>query len=312
MKKKLRKKPKIELTRATAPMADFENLANNILPTLAPLRGKNQFKRILFMSDLHCGSVVGLTAPQYWQPDNDETDPHTRKLAKMQRENWYWYAHTVQALGPFDCVVANGDLIDGNGSRSGGTEQITTDRQVQATMAAAALLETGAKKFVLTYGTAYHTGDAEDFEQQILTELKARDPEISLLKIGAHDWLNINGTTFDVKHHLAGSAVPQGRNTALLKEKLWNILWHLDDNKQPLSDVIIRSHVHYYAASADKATLVMSLPALQGLGTKFGSRRCMGTVDYGLVIFDVQPDGSFLFKPYIANLVGQRATPIAI
>ena len=129
--------------------------------------------RAILLGDYHCGHCVGLTPPKWqWRA----TAGHTRrdKIATIQAEQWAWYAATIKRIGPVDLVLANGDLIDGSGHRSGGTEQITTDRQEQTDMAVECLRAIKARQYVMTYGTAYHTGDEEDFEDHIAERMDAQ------------------------------------------------------------------------------------------------------------------------------------------
>ena len=37
----------------------------------------------------------------------------------------------------------------------------------------------------------------------------------------------------------------------------------------------------------------MILPSLQGAGSKFGARKCEGTVDWGVTVIDVDNKGAF-------------------
>ena len=117
-------------------------------------------KRMVVISDLHCGHVVGLTPPRWhFQIDG--------KLYANQKELWGFYAQSIDSLKPIDILVVNGDAIDGKGCRSGGTEQNTTDRLEQCEMAIECIEYTEAKTVRMTYGTPYHAGQDEDFEKII-------------------------------------------------------------------------------------------------------------------------------------------------
>lgn len=228
-------------------------------------------RRVVVLSDLHCGHEVGLTPPD-WQ------------IAVIQGELWDTYAEMIEKLRPIDVLIVNGDMIDGKGMRSGGTELITSDRQEQAEMATEAIAFTDATEIYLTYGTPYHTGKGEDWEAVVARNLGVPiEPQL---------WVNVNGIVFDAKHFISASSVPHGRHTSIARDRLWNILW-ADMEQQPKSDVIIRSHVHYFNFAGGSSWVAMTTPALQGLGSKFGSRIPSGTVDFGLVYFDVDDDGGF-------------------
>lgn len=254
-------------------------------------RRKRQFKRIVAVSDLHCGSIVGLTPPGQWS--------HLEGVRAVQRELWCWYEREVQALGKVDAVLCLGDAIDGKGQRQGGIEQYTTDMIEQAAIAAQCLRAIDAKQYVMVHGTPYHTGQEEDFESLIAGELKG--------SIGGHEWAEAHGVVFDLKHKVGSSQVPHGRHTAIARERLWNQLWALRDGA-PKADILLRGHVHYHNFCGGPTWLAMTLPALQGLGSRYGVRQCSGTVDFGFVHFDVYPGGKYTWEAHI--LRQQAAKPV--
>jgi len=186
-------------------------------------------------------------------------------------------------LQPVYGLIVNGDVVDGKGPRSGGTELLTADRLEQCAMAEACIKEARAERIVMSYGTPYHTGQLEDWEDEVARLVNAE-------KIGGHDFLNVDGVVIDYKHHIGASSIPHGRFTAIARERLWNGLW-AERKEYPQAHILVRSHVHYYvyAATADWAAIVT--PALQGYGSKYGVRRCSGTVDFGLVYIDIEKGG---------------------
>ena len=131
------------------------------------------------MADLHCGHRVGLTPP-YWQGRN--IDP---KYNAIQKELWDFYSKNIKAFKP-DILFVVGDAIDGKGLKSGSTEQITTDRSEQALIATECILEAGADEIIMTYGTAYHTGISEDWEDTVARNVKANS-------IRSQQLVDING-----------------------------------------------------------------------------------------------------------------------
>ena len=67
----------------------------------------------------------------------------------------------------------------------------------------------------MTYGTAYHTGDSEDWENEIAKDVGA-------VKIGSHEWFDIGyGWIIDCRHHVGSSSVPHARATANSRAALW-------------------------------------------------------------------------------------------
>jgi hypothetical protein len=264
--------------------------------------------RILVISDLHCGHRAGLTPPR-WQIKPSGPERHWTKREKfsvIQKESWEWYSRNVKASGPYGLIVCNGDAIDGRGERSGGTELIATDLEEQCDMAEVCIQQAMSRgtKLVMTYGTAYHTGQLEDWENRIASNLKAE-------KIGSHEWIETHGKVFDFKHHIGSSGIPHGRHTAVSKDRLWNLLWAAR-SQQPNADVLIRSHVHYFQYCGDSTMgLRMTTPALQTMGSKYGSRRCSGVVDFGFIVFDVDKSG-MSWGEVLADLPCEKASVMKI
>lgn len=265
-------------------------------------------KRMLVIADLHCGHQVGLTPPR-WHMSVGSVDKTTKreKYRAIQEESWNWYAKEVKTHGPYDVVVVNGDAIDGRGERSGGTELLVTDREEQCDMAVQCIKHAMGRKtkVVMTYGTAYHTGADEDWENDIARRVGA--------KIGSHEWVKCEGVVFDFKHHVGSGGVPHTRAAAVTREALWSQLW-ADRALTPKADVLIRSHVHYFCGSFDmgvKPHWRMTTPALQAMGTKYGSRRCSGIVDYGFLVFDCHK-GDWSFEEVLFDLKTEKASVLTV
>ena len=260
-------------------------------------------KRVLILSDTHCGSLVGLTPPE-WQFKVAGRDRWRRQIARAQNIYWKFFISNVRKYAPYDAVILNGDAIDGKDPKGEGTELIVSDRNEQAKMCVAVLkmVQSRHTKFILTYGTAYHCGTGEDFEDAIAHQMDA--------KIGAHEWVDVEGVVFDCKHHVGTSAIPHGRHTAVAREHLWSQLWS-EAGQSPKADVIVRSHIHYFDYCGGKDWLAVTTPALQGLGTKHGSRRCSGLVDFGFLVFDVSK-GNYTWHAELLELARVKSHAIKI
>ena len=247
-------------------------------------------KKVVIISDLHAGHRVGI-APPSWKGSGD-------KFEATRKESFKRYIAMINKHKPIDVLVVNGDAIDGKGFRSEGVELITSNMLQQVDIAYEVIQYAEAKNIVMTYGTPYHTGQGEDFEKVLADKLGA--------KIGNHEWIDVNGTIFDIKHKVGSSTVPYGRATAPQKERLWNLLW-TEFDEQPKADVIIRSHVHYFAYSGEDHWLALTTPALQAMGSTFGARQCSGHVDFGIVYFNCMEGGVYSWGWDIARLETQKA-----
>ena len=249
---------------------------------------KQKHTRVLAIGDTHCGHVVGLTPPKWWFQKTG--DKYHDKYAMIQRQMWRWFETEIAKIKPIDRVIFNGDAIEGKGLRSGGTELITSDRIRQGEMFRAILEEIDCNEVAMTYGTPSHTGNDEDMEDVIEKVLK-RDFNIS---IESHLERTIAGVRFDARHYISNSSIPHGRFTPLAREDLWRLIW-AERSSKFAPQVILRSHVHYFGFCGQEFSLMMTLPCLQGLGSKYGSRLCSGTVSLGFVFFNCL-DGEYTWS----------------
>ena len=237
-----------------------------------------------------------------------EIYPKFQKWRAINDELWFAFESALKELPPIDFILANGDLIEGKGKRSGGTELLTPDRNLQCSMAVSVFDHlkpycNPAVEIIGTYGTPYHAGEYEDWEDQIAKTVGFR-------KMGSHEWYEVNGLVFDLKHAVGSSQVPYSRHTATAKEGTWNDIWAIED-MQPFADVILRSHVHYFQYSGNSRRLQMTLPALQGMGSKFGARKCSGLVDFGFIFFEIHGKNKYQWYPFIIPIKAQKAKVVS-
>lgn len=255
-----------------------------------------EYKKVVVISDLHCGHLAGLTPP-HWHTDRN-------RWGENQQEVWKLYCASILLQQPIDVLIVNGDAIDGKGPKSGGTELITSDRNEQCRMAVECIKYCEAKKIVCIAGTAFHTGAEEDFEEQIAAGVGAT--------LGSQEWIDINSIILDVKHHLSNNSLPHTKGTAVSRDQLWNVYLSAMEI-QPKADIIIRSHIHKAIAVRDSnRSLAIVTPGLQGFGSKFGSRRVSGTIDVGITWFNIYNDGKYTWDFDIFNIYTHQPEIIKI
>jgi len=260
-------------------------------------------RRIIAVSDMHCGSRAGLTPPNYWGNPKNEFD---KKWVAMQREQWNWYVKTINELKPFDVAIFMGDLVDGKATKSNGRDVIRKERREQVTMAIDCINELKCPNKTFVNGTRYHTED--DWEWDIAEHYRVEGDRV---KQGAHEWVEIeckkgDNVIFDCKHHIGSSQIPHGRATAIMRDGLWNQIW-ADIDMQPRGQFLLRGHAHFFLAVKQYGVWHLRVPALQGMGSEFGGERCSGTVDYGLIYFDVYEDGHVEWEERLASIKAHKA-----
>lgn len=253
-------------------------------------------KRIVIISDGHSGHKAGLTPPRY---DHTHT-PATHidaKLWKIRREIWAWFAEQAKALQPVHLLHYNGDAIDGDGHKSEGIELLVPDRQVQALMASECIKKFRPKHVSMVYGTGYHTGNGSDIEDITANKVGA--------DIGAHHWPEIDGTILDLKHHIGGTALPE-RPPMLDRARVHNLIW-AEHHEQPRAHIIVRSHLHKWGGIIGDGWTGICTDALQGMGSRFGARRCEKHVSVGILVIDCYPNGRHIWQRHKAVIAAQRA-----
>lgn len=209
---------------------------------------------------------------------------------------WDWYVRKVREIGPVDLLVVNGDAIDGKGQGNEGKELITSDRREQCEIAKECILQIKSKKILLIRGTPYHTGYGEDWEDVLAGMVNAAD-------IGWHEWADAEGVILDFKHKISRA------ETAKDKEAIANLLW-AERSVQPISDILIRSHVHLHVYRGDYRRLVMTTPCLQGW-SGYGVSQTLGPIDMGMTVIDCNK-GGYSWHPLILNLEFMKAHPLKV
>jgi len=259
-------------------------------------------QKILIESDYHSHHRAGLNAPDFWMPDHGKNG----KWGKVQRELWDARCEILEQIGPVDAHAINGDAFDGRGERSGSTELLADPSWVNqianAEQCARQVKFKGDPRIIMSRGTPYHVGQLDDYEDILADNLGAT--------IKDHPFFEVEGVTFDMKHKIGTSTVPHGRGTSISRDRLWNVLWS-ERGEQPKADVIIRSHAHYYSYVGGPGWVSMITPGLQAAATKYGGKLCSGTVDWGVITFDVE-DGEFDWTAYLVNLKSNKVKAVKL
>jgi hypothetical protein len=253
-------------------------------------------KRVLLASDTHCGASAGLTPKAF--------DNRRDKWRTMRRKFWREYEKTIDSLGKIDLLIFNGDAIDGpSNTKEAGIGLLHADRNIQVDMAIECIQRIGADKVVMTRGTQYHTGDREDYEDQIADKVGA-------VAISSREWVEVNGVVFDCKHKIAGSSIPHGAFTSIAKSNLWNALW-AEVGLQPRANIFVRSHVHSFSFCGNSQYTAVVTPSLQGY-SRYGSLSVERLIDWGLVWFDIEEDGSYKMDYNIVRIQEAKAKVVKI
>lgn len=223
-------------------------------------------KRLVIISDLHCGSEAGLSP----RPDT------ALKRGLLAR-----YTDCIAHLGARpDILVINGDAIDGTQDRGRGDGDSAIIHQQIAD--ACALVKMWRPRAVYCVaGTQYHVGgDVVEGEQVLAIMLREGGIPATFhrkLNMTINDWFRVQ-----FRHHIGSSGIPHGRHTPQSRSKVWGYLNAACGGSAP-AHLSVYSHVHYWTYSEDFMGAAMTTPAWQAIGSRYGDERCDGHVDLGAV-----------------------------
>lgn len=201
-------------------------------------------KKLLVVSDLHCGSQFALMPP-VWEEQLEDTDMHiTHQCSAAQMDLYREWKKMCQKVGKVDDVVINGDLVDGPNKKSNGKGTWTNDLQTQALCAAHLILMIKAKRYHVTFGSPYHTGDNLNADALVGRILKSAGKEV---KSGYEVAITYKDedSSYHFAHGISVSQVFHYRSTPIAREMMSAILNEKQIGKY---NGIIRSHCHYYCA----------------------------------------------------------------
>ena len=256
---------------------------------------------IFIGSDTHCGHDVGLTPPEFnWVPP-ERASRKEHKDHEFRVRAWEWFDAEVKRAGPFDEAIWNGDIVDGPGLKSGGTEDQELPTQVEMAVALVTHLNVPVNHFIR--GTPYHTGESKtNWEDMVHGICKGTT-------IGDEGHYNYLGLAVNAKHKIGNSSSPVSRYTALSTAQIKQMLW-AETGQQPKANLIIRSHIHRCSEVSDPATnkAAWVTPALQGLGSVNGGRNTDGLpVHFGFLVLRVRGVNDWGVEAHIAPLTMQKA-----
>lgn len=237
-------------------------------------------KRVIIVSDLHCGHNYGLTPPEYYNHQKD-----------IQKIGWEWAKKEMKALGKIDVCICLGDAVDGPGHKDS-TEHNTTDTSKQSDIAIRCIESFGAKKHIFFRGTPFHTKTSYEAEDPIAHYFSA--PIMDSGKI------DINGLLFHGKHTTSKGGSPYASVTSLQRTA---IVTHLNDitKETEHADVYGRAHIHEWNLVQRELFTAFTNPCFQFSGTAYG-RRCEGFYSYGFCVMDVYDKHKFTINPHILKL----------
>lgn len=254
---------------------------------------------LLFGSDFHVGSIYSLCSP-----DPVREDGLPIKQTIQQKALWGIFEKVIDRITKKPKVfVVNGEPIDGGNRRSLGRGCWTTHLGDQVDDFCKIVKHIPYEHLLMTRGSAYHVDlDGTNFEEITARQLDA-DNYRAYGGSGKTDYqvnFEVNGKIFNATHHVGFARWWQYRPTALAQEM---VKMHFDHSKRKFhTDVMVRSHVHYYCQVKFLNTLSFTTPAWK-LPDPFMYKSGLPMMpDIGMVEVIVESNGDIEVNPIVEDI----------
>ena len=266
------------------------------------LKGRSKSsKNIIVLSDIHNGSTTAICSPQPYITDLDTT----YKPNKLQKALWEVWESIPDGLSKkkSDLVVINGEPVDGANKKGLGQQSWTTNLWDQAEDFKKCMKTHSFDNILFNRGSGYHVQiDGTNIEEIIARNMNALRYR-AYGGEGATDnysFVEAYGKMFNFTHHVGFNKWAAYRTTALAREMAGMVF---ENNKLHKSDVIVRSHVHYFVHVEFVNTHGCTTPAWKFPDSHLFRGGVAGTTpDIGAVEFIVEPNGKIELVKHITEL----------
>ena len=260
-------------------------------------------KSLIIFSDIHVGSKSSICSESPEITDGENYPP-----TKGQKDLLQCWKHCCDDITQKpNAIVVNGEPVDGINKRSMGAGQWTTNF-VDETRDFKKLFEliprTPKTNVFFVRGSGYHvTADGATPIEELVAEGLNADKYRAYGGSGYTDYeLNVkmNDKHFNFTHHVGFSRWFQYRTTPIASEMA---KMHFEHTKRGFhTDVMVRSHVHYYVEVRFPNTIGFTTPAWK-FPDGFMYRTGEPTLpDVGCIEVIVESNGKIIVEPHLTEV----------
>jgi len=257
-------------------------------------------KSLIVFSDIHVGSKYSVCSEHPKRDDDDEYKPS--KNQKKLKEAWDHSIDLIQQRAT--ALVINGEPIDGDNKKSLGDSVWSTNLNDQLNDAEKLLKQIKFDNLYFVRGSGYHTQkDATNFEQTLAEHMKARSYE-SIMGNRTHADYEVNieifGKYINFTHHAGFSNWWAYRPTVISRELVKMHFMHRENGFH--TDILVRSHVHYYCEVRFPHTKGLTTPAWKiadGFMYKKGEPELPSIGNVEIII---EPNGKIEIEPHLIDM----------
>lgn len=231
-------------------------------PSATPAKAKPQSRLLVVLSDLHCGSDVGLLPKKVILDDGQELGYGINKWQEWLWTEWLKMEKWVDEVSgdePYDLLL-NGDLVENFHHRSDEIVSVKIVEHCRIAIEALQKVVGGAARVHCTRGTESHTLRMEEYMMKTMG------------RGTAHDFIQweLNGVLCDARHHFPTTA-RQHLEAGPLSVIAANNRSNAARCGHKPARIFLRGHRHVPGIYSDGEVLVGVTGAWQGL-TRFGRK----------------------------------------
>lgn len=200
-------------------------------------------RRIVVVSDTHCGSVMGLCPPIVTLEGGGEY-----RVNKYQSWLWACWLDMIEQVEHLDkpILVINGDALQGQSPKDGQLIGSKRSTQVDIGKEAFAPLVKACSTVYYVRGTEWHEGPAAQDVEGFAASMGAKRKDGTGQHTRSELYLDLGGQVIHFAHHIQNSSVPHYESTIPAREALIQTseLVRFFGPSAPNLRMVVRSHRH--------------------------------------------------------------------
>ena len=269
-------------------------------------------KSILFISDIHEGSVFAPCSPK---PKTKGSTWNPTPLQKKLYSFWKWVKQDLVQQPYLICI--NGEPIEGDNYKENGNALWTPDINEQIDDFVELLKIYNPKHITMTRGSGYHVRKGATNFEDTVAKLLGVKPYISVKEVDKYrTWdqnrnsrviiddiltFGVNGVIFNVAHHIGYNRAYHNKSQAItamlaslefMRGKYWE--------SKNFPDVVARAHVHYFVEVRFARIRAFTQPTFKFSGDRyFTDKGVPEPPSIGAVEVIVESNGHIQVEPHI-------------
>ena len=253
-------------------------------------------KKILVISDLHCGADTAICIPDFEVNSEREEIKTTVRANKVQEELFKQWQQMIDEHKRFDYVFNLADNIEGINRKGYGLGTIQSDLSWQTEMAIELLKMIPCRRHVGTQGSSYHVNSQASGDRAVIKTLSQIYHERFVF--GDQVIFDVEDVKFHLRH-----VTPFTRQKVLSQSSLKrDILEALDEGKHTgRINCFLRGHTHRYAGLDYKPYFAGYVSPCWKISDQFIQQRSIQNPDIGYLIIEVN-GSDFEVTPHILDI----------